>query len=104
MGRALLGLAWLLIAGSPATCGEREPGDGGWWAVQPLERPPVPEVRRAAWVRNPIDSFILARLEAEGLEPAPPAPREVLLRRLALDLTGLPPSPEEAAAFLGDEA
>lgn len=73
------------------------------WAFVPPKRPPVPEVRNKAWVRNPIDAFILHRLEQEGLSPAPEAPKETLIRRLYLDLTGLPPSPEEVDAFLKDK-
>lgn len=75
----------------------------GWkehWAFRPPVRPPLPEVRRAGWVRNPVDRFVLARLEARGIEPAPEAPRHALIRRLAYDLTGLPPDPADAAAFL----
>ena len=60
-----------------------------WSFVRP-RRPPVPLVRNVAWPRNPIDSFVIARLEGEGLEPSPEAPPAVLLRRLSLDLTGLP--------------
>ncbi|GIV05939.1 MAG: hypothetical protein KatS3mg016_1514 [Fimbriimonadales bacterium] len=73
------------------------------WAFVPPKRPPVPEVKNKAWVRNPIDAFILHRLEQEGLSPAPEAPKETLIRRLYLDLTGLPPSPEEVDAFLKDK-
>jgi hypothetical protein len=65
-----------------------------WAYVRPL-RPDPPAVAHRAWVRSPIDAFILARLEREGLEPSPEAPRETLLRRLSLDLTGLPPQPDE---------
>jgi hypothetical protein len=65
-------------------------------------RPPLPPVEHAAWSENPIDRFILARLEAEGLSPAAEADRSTLIRRLALDLTGLPPSRAEAEAFLAD--
>ncbi|MFM8891875.1 MAG: DUF1553 domain-containing protein, partial [Planctomycetia bacterium] len=65
-------------------------------------RPPVPAVRDVAWPKNDIDRFILARLEAEGLVPQPEAPRAVLARRLALDLTGLPPSPAAVDAFATD--
>src|SRR6185503_20147653 len=61
------------------------------WAFRPRTRPETPQVRNRAWVRNPIDAFILARLEAKGWTPNPPASREQLLRRLYLDLTGLPP-------------
>ncbi len=72
------------------------------WAFVPPVRPPLPKVRDTRWVRTPIDAFILARLEREGLRPSPEAGKETLLRRLALDLTGLPPTPEEIDAFLKD--
>jgi hypothetical protein len=72
------------------------------WAYRPLARPEPPLVRDAAWVRNPIDRFVLARLEKEGLTPSPEADRAVLLRRVFLDLIGLPPSPAEVDAFLVD--
>lgn len=78
------------------------------WAYQPPVRTEPPAVRSeskyASWPRNAIDNFILARLEAEGLEPSPEADRETLLRRLSLDLTGLPPTPEEIDAFLADKS
>ncbi len=72
------------------------------WAYAKPARPASPVVRNAAWVRNPIDAFVLARLEKEGLAPSPEAPREALLRRVSLDLSGLPPSPAETDAFLAD--
>jgi hypothetical protein len=72
------------------------------WALQPLQRPELPKVRRRSWARNPIDLFVLARLEQTGLEPAPEADRATLLRRLTFDFLGLPPNPEEMAAFLSD--
>ena len=72
------------------------------WAFLPAQRPPVPPVRRGDWPRSDLDRFVLARLEAEGLEPAPEADRATWLRRVTLDLTGLPPTPEEVAAFLAD--
>ena len=65
---------------------------------------PLPAVKRADWVRQPLDRFILARLEKEGLEPSPEADKAALLRRVSLDLTGLPPTPEEQAAFLADSS
>ncbi len=74
-----------------------------WAYVRPV-RPPLPAVKDAAWSRNPIDRFVLARLEQEGLAPAPPAAKELLLRRVYLDLVGLPPSPAEVDAFLADAA
>lgn len=72
------------------------------WAFIPPVRPATPVVRQSAWVHTPIDAFILARLEKEGLSPSPEAAKTTLLRRLTLDLTGLPPTPEETRAFLAD--
>ena len=72
------------------------------WAFQPVRRPAPAGVRNRAWVRNPIDQFVLAKLEAEGVEPSPEAGRVTLIRRLSLDLIGLPPSPSEVAEFVSD--
>jgi hypothetical protein len=72
------------------------------WAYVPPKRPELPAVREAGWVRNPIDQFILARLEREGLKPSPEADRVTLLRRVTLDLTGLPPTPADIDSFLAD--
>ena len=66
-------------------------------------RPAEPAVKDKAWVRNPIDSFILARLEKEGVAPSPEADRATLIRRLSLDLLGLPPSPQEVDEFVADQ-
>lgn len=77
-------------------------GWGNHWAYVPPRRPPLPPVRNAAFVRNPIDHFILARLEKDGLEPSPEADRHTLIRRLNLDLLGLPPTPEQVQAFMDD--
>jgi hypothetical protein len=74
------------------------------WAFVPPRRPEIPKVTNAAWVRNPIDSFILARLEKEGLKPQPEADKTTLLRRVYLDLTGLPPTPADVDAFLADRS
>jgi mono/diheme cytochrome c family protein len=74
------------------------------WALIPPKRPAVSDVASAGWARNPIDRFILARLERAGLAPAPEADRATLLRRLSLDLVGLPPSPAEVDAFLADRS
>jgi hypothetical protein len=75
-----------------------------YWAFVPPVSRPLPQVKRADWVRQPMDRFILARLEKEGLEPAPEADKAALLRRVSLDLTGLPPTPEEEAAYLADSS
>ncbi|HEY7180169.1 MAG TPA: DUF1549 and DUF1553 domain-containing protein [Blastocatellia bacterium] len=74
------------------------------WAFVKPERPAPPEVKNTAWVRTPIDRFILSRLEKEGLTPSPEADRVTLLRRLSLDLTGLPPTIAEVDAFLNDRS
>ncbi len=75
-----------------------------WAFVTPAEKVPVPKVKNDAWIRNPIDTFILAKLESEGLAPAEAAPRERWLRRVTYDFTGLPPTQEELDAFLADES
>ena len=109
---------WVMMGApyAPPVGGEPEPAedeegaplftdaDRAFWSFRPVERPEVPEVERTDWLRNPIDAFVLRRLEEAGLEPAPPASRIALIRRLSFDLTGLPPSPEEVAAFLADES
>jgi hypothetical protein len=76
--------------------------DGARWAFAPLERPALPGVSDPDWCRGPIDAFVLARLDAAGLSPAPEAERRVLIRRASYDLTGLPPTPEEVRAFVAD--
>ena len=73
------------------------------WAYQPVKRVVPPVVKETGWVKNPIDRFILAELEALALPHAPEADRVALIRRATFDLTGLPPSPEEVAAFLNDQ-
>ncbi len=74
------------------------------WAYVTPTRPAVPRVKQKRWPRNPIDAFILARLEAERLKPAPEADRSTLIRRVSLDLTGLPPTLEELDLFLADRS
>src|SRR5207244_583482 len=75
-----------------------------WWSFRKPKHFPVPEVRDRAWVKNPIDAFILAKLEEKGLHPAPPADRRTLIRRAYFDLIGLPPSPEEVTTFVNDSS
>ena len=74
------------------------------WAFEPPQRPPLPDVKRQDWVRNPIDRFVLAKLEEENWEPSPEADRATLIKRLSIDLVGLPPTPAETAAFIADPA
>lgn len=72
------------------------------WAFRKVQTPPLPAVREHAWPKNPIDYFVLARLEAQGLRPTHAVDRRTLIRRVTLDLIGLPPTPEEVAAFEAD--
>ena len=96
-----LGL-WCLFVG-PAAAVRAEAGElAAEWALQPLTDPAPPEVRNTDWVRSPLDRFILARLEAVGLEPAPAAAPAAALRRLSQVLTGLPPSLDEIE-WMADE-
>jgi hypothetical protein len=74
------------------------------WAWKTPVKPALPKVKQAGWVRNPIDAFVLARLEAANLRPAAEADRATLIRRLYFDLIGLPPTPEEVVAFVNDQA
>ena len=94
--------AWV-ARGAPAPSDEA-PGRFEHWAFLPPHRPSEPRVSAPAWIRTPVDAFILARLDQERITPAPEADRITLLRRVSLDLTGLPPSPEEIAAFLEDSS
>ncbi len=75
-----------------------------FWSLAAVRDPAIPAVRNQAWVRNEIDGFLLAALEAKGLKPAPPADKRTLLRRATYDLTGLPPTPDEIHRFLKDES
>jgi mono/diheme cytochrome c family protein len=74
------------------------------WAFRPVARPPVPAVKDRSRVRSPVDAFVLARLEAKGLALSPEADRRTLIRRLHLDLLGLPPAPRDVEAFVADTA
>ena len=74
-----------------------------FWTFKPVVRPTLPEVKGEAWVRNPIDRFVLAKLDQEKLSPSPEADGVTLIRRLSFDLTGLPPTPDEVARFVGDK-
>src|SRR3954471_15341739 len=101
----ILGLAALAVADDirildkPITAEERD-----HWAFRSPKRTVPPAVGNGDWVCNPIDAFIMATLEANGLSPAPEAERTALLRRLSFDLTGLPPSPIAIEEFLNDRS
>src|SRR5262249_31218127 len=96
--------------GEPATVAHAPKGlqvtaaDRNYWAYRPVQRPAVPAVKNTDWVRNPIDAFLLTKLEAKGLSPAPPADRLTLCRRVFYDLTGLPPTPQQVDAFVNDKS
>jgi hypothetical protein len=75
-----------------------------FWSFQPVKSPKVPAVKNQAWVTNPIDAFVLAKLEQANLKPNGPASKAQLVRRAYYDLTGLPPSPEKVAEFLADKS
>jgi hypothetical protein len=75
-----------------------------WWSLRPVRAVAPPAVKRSDWPRNDVDRFVLARLEARGLSPAPEADRRTLVRRLSFDLIGLPPEPEEVERFVADPA
>ena len=99
---ALLAGSVLARAQAPAST-SRAPVEKHWAYVKPV-RPELPPVARLEWVRGPIDRFVLARLEKEKLSPAAEAGRATLLRRVTLDLTGLPPTPEDLDAFMADRS
>jgi hypothetical protein len=75
-----------------------------YWAFVPPKTQPVPKIKQAGWARQPVDAFIVARLEKEGLVPSAEADKSALLRRVSFDLTGLPPTPEEVSAYLADSS
>lgn len=85
---------------------ESAKADQSWWSLQPLRSQPVPQPNNppAGWDKSPIDRYVLATMREKGLEPSPPADRRTLIRRAYFDLIGLPPSPEEVAAFVNDPA
>jgi cytochrome c553 len=93
-------------AAAPVTAPEKviTPEQRAFWSFQPLASHAPPPVSNTAWPRTDIDRFILARLEKEGLSPVAPASKLALLRRATLDLTGLPPTPDEVDAFLKDDS
>jgi hypothetical protein len=101
-----MGLPWSDSAKAAMDTGPPQVDDRAraFWSFQPIRRPDLPSASDEAWVKTPVDAFVLAKLEAAELTLAPPASRATLLRRVYYDLTGLPPSPEEVHAFLADES
>jgi hypothetical protein len=96
------GAEWSEQAAAVPEVGNREKPKTDHWAYLPPRRPPVPKVQDRAWLRNPLDAFVLAKLEDGGIQPSPEADRATLIRRVSLDLIGLPPTPEEVDQFLTD--
>ena len=103
---AIVGV-WLAAAGLLAAEGKSKLDDFDWWSLKPVVRPAEPELRSPALagrVRTPVDRFVFARLEQEGLAPSPEADRRTLIRRVYFNLLGLPPTPEAVDAFVADPA
>ena len=82
----------------------RSEHEGAFWSFQPVQRPTVPEISRADWQSNPVDAFLLAKLEAKGLTPVQPADKRTLIRRATYDLIGLPPTTDEVEDFVSDDS
>jgi hypothetical protein len=80
------------------------PEQRAFWSFQPLKDPAVPTVKEKSWAKTNIDHFVLAKLESKGMKPVGPADKRALIRRVTLDLTGLPPTPEEVEAFVSDKS
>jgi hypothetical protein len=103
-----LGAPWAGAAGASAAAAHAASDLFGsartHWSYQPVRRVPAPSVKDRAWVRTPVDAFVLARLEAAGLPPAPRADKRTLIRRATIDLWGVPPTAEEFDAFLADDS
>ncbi len=101
-------LAGLLVSGvalsAPPVSDPFTPQQRGYWAFQKLERPRIPVAESPGWVRNPIDAFIALKLEAKKIAPGERADKVTLIRRAYFDLIGIPPTPEEVAAFVGDDS
>src|SRR5438552_11441641 len=104
----LAALVPVVRAADPPREGYAEPDltaeERAFWSFRSPVRPAVPSVKPTSFVKNPIDAFVLAKLEGKGLKPSAAADKRTLLRRVTVDLTGLPPSPEELDAFLADDA
>jgi hypothetical protein len=98
-----MGAPWPADKGAPAAVSVWEAAKKHW-AFQPVREPALPAVKDPGWAETPVDRFILAALEANGLSPSPDADRRTLLRRVTFDLTGLPPTPAELEAFLADRS
>jgi cytochrome c553 len=100
-----MGAPWPAASANMASAKDNiTPEQRAFWSFQPIHVPEEPKVKDVHWAKTPIDKFVLAKLEAEGLKPAPEADRRTLIRRATFDLTGLPPTPEEVEAFEKDKS
>ncbi len=100
-----MGAVWPSEAVTPKPAGYViTPEQRAFWAFQPVRKPLVPVVHDARWAKSPIDRFVLAKLESEGLKPVGPSDRRALIRRATFDMIGLPPTPEEVDAFVSDRS
>src|SRR5262245_57448468 len=106
MRRLYLVLALSFIATSISSAQTKGFTDAqkSFWVFQPVKNPAVPAIRNKAWMKNPIDAFVLAKLEEKQLEPNKPADKLTLLRRATIDMTGLPPTEQEITAFINDNS
>ena len=104
--RWVSGLLGLALLGSVLAAAEPTYSDAqrNWWSFRPVVKPAVPGVKNAAWVKTPVDAFVLSALEAKGLSPNPPADRRTLIRRASIDITGLPPAEADTQQFLQDKS
>jgi hypothetical protein len=100
----MMGVPWSETTAAKIVTGSPKVNDRAraFWSFQPIRRPDVPVVKNAAWVRTPVDAFLLSKIEAAGMQPTSPAERTTLLRRVYYSLIGLPPSSQEVRAFLAD--
>ena len=89
---------------APAPLGMSIKDGKNFWSFKPLMNAPVPKPKNSQWIKNPIDAFVLEKLDSKGLQPAQPADKRTLIRRMTYDLTGLPPKPEEIEAYLSDKS
>jgi hypothetical protein len=93
------------LATVPGSQGRARPAGEVWWSFRPLHAPAVPVIRNAeSEIRNPVDAFVRAKLQAARLTPSPQADRRTLIRRVTFDMIGLPPTPQEVEAFVTDPA
>jgi hypothetical protein len=100
----LLSLSVLAASAAEDTAAPAKPDAKKAWAYQPVQRPPVPEVKNKTWVRSPVDAFVLAKLEQKNLKPSPEVDRATFIRRATLDAWGIIPTPEEVKAFVNDKS